>query len=681
MPEFWDLALSQNGLPGHLLVEMDEIKQLRRDSGALLRIARSVLRDAHGAEDAVQDAWLAAAQQSDRVGPGWLRTVVRRGALRRRRRAGSRPVEASLEQVAEPTAPMGRAEAALRVAAAIQALPADYRDVIERRFWDDQPPRAIAKALRIEPKAVRNRLHRALAQLREELGAESGGLGLWVVLAQPKGAQLPVAEAAASGGVSLGSHGGSYGGAWLVGLAVLAVGAALTVHLESGERQPNQGALSSALISASEASAPSELESPELVQLAAQGPRERVEQGIEVPSGPKVEEQVSGPHTKDGNHDVLTVSIGHLRVAAETPGSSEAPAPFTVTLLGGSSPLRLSSEALEQSGIPVGSYEGFLQLNRWEVAELGAVGIRAGEVTDLGVVRLSPGSGVVRGRVLPPRRLAGASLSLSLSGSGRSEGACCAPEGAEGPADAAVHCGTCGLGEASSVLELLPPYEFIFDRLTSGPQRLVLSAGGEGVLATRELALERGEERSIELDVSLGAIEVLLVDATGRPFEGGWVEDSVLYAAPITFQAWASDLVVAVAQAEPPPFGAGVTVGGVLTQVVSGDLPANTAKSTMGARGAALWPKALPRPRDLELPPRRVTATGQGRFRIEDVPGEVTAIQIACGPFVTEIQTLPDPADHPGPLRILIDHRCGLPSAQLTSAENLTCVSCHVQSY
>ena len=188
--------MSQTGTPGHLLLEMDEIKQLRRDSGALRRIAQAILRDVHGAEDAVQDAWLAATQQSERVGAGWLRTVVRRGALRRRQRARSLPTEISLEQTAEPAAErIGRAEAALQVAAAIQALPPDYRDVIERRFWDDQPPRVIAKELGMEPKAVRNRLHRALIRLREELG----GLGLWGVLAQPKTAPLPAAKAAASG--------------------------------------------------------------------------------------------------------------------------------------------------------------------------------------------------------------------------------------------------------------------------------------------------------------------------------------------------------------------------------------------------------------------------------------------------------------------------------------------------
>lgn len=661
----------------HLLIEMDEIKQLRRDSGALLRIARAILPDTHGAEDAVQDAWLAAAQQSSHVGQGWLRTVVRRGALRRRRGARSRPVEASLELTAEPeAAPLGRAEAALRVAAAIQALPPDYRDVIERRFWEDQPPRAIAKELNMEPKAVRNRLHRALARLREELGGGSGGLGLWVVLAQPKGAQLPAAEVTSSGGVSFGTH----GGAWLVGLCALSVGAALTIYLELGREHPSLELLPEAFASTSKASEFHEAETFELAQLGATEPGQRTFQGAASVSALDVDERVTTAHAIEGESHTASTAFGSLRVAVEAPGSraGDPPAPFTVTLLGEASPQRLPSEALEEIPVPIGSYEGFLQLSQWEVAELGAVAIHAGEVTDLGLVRLSPGAGVLRGRILPPRRLAGASLTLKLLGPGRSLGACC--ESME-PSDSDVRCDVCGLGQADSVLECVPPYDFTLDRLTSGPQRLILCSDEEGVLATREFALERGEERFIELDVSLDAVDVILVDATGRPFEGGWVEDSVLYSAPITFQAWASDLVVAVARAEPPPFGAGVSVGGVLTQVVSGNVPTSTAKTTMGARGAALWPDALPRPTDLKLPPRRVTSSGQGRFRIEDVPGEVTAIQIACGPFVTEILTLPNSAEDPGPLRILVENRCGLSSAQLSTAENLTCISCHVQSY
>ncbi|MFT7171714.1 MAG: hypothetical protein ACI80K_004868, partial [Paracoccaceae bacterium] len=34
-----------------------------------------------------------------------------------------------------------------------------------------------------------------------------------------------------------------------------------------------------------------------------------------------------------------------------------------------------------------------------------------------------------------------------------------------------------------------------------------------------------------------------------------------------------------------------------------------------------------------------------------------------------------------GPPRIVIEHRCGMHSAQLLAKENLACTSCHVQAY
>ena len=673
---------------------MNEIEQLQRDSGALLRIARCILRDAHGAEDAVQDAWLAQAQQSTQVGPGWLRTVVRRGALRRRRAERSRPAETSLEAIstgnqglaAEPAgALIGRAEAALRVATAIQALPADYREVIERRFWDEQPPRTIAKELRIEPKAVRNRLHRALAQLREELGDHPSGWRLWIALAEPKGARLAAARprgarvqkaVSRSGGASLGVH----SGAWWIGIGALAAVAVLAVHPDFVHDSSSELVLPASSADPIDATAVHGDDHNGWAHLMAPDQSERLDRA---PAPQSVNS--SGSESKDQQRSVVEdhlegTAFGHIDVTVVVPGSSvdEPLGPFTVTLIGEDTLQRVPSGALNSTPVSVGTYEGFLLLKQWEVAELGIVVIEQGKVTDLGTVRMSPGTSVLRGRVSLSPKLTGRPLTLSLPGSRRSVGACCESTAA---GQAGARCSVCGLGPGGSKLDLAPPYEFSLDRLTSGPQRLVVSAQGEGVLATREFALERSEQGFVDIDVSHRDIEVLLVDETDRPFEGVWVEDNALYSAPIILQAWASDLIVAVARVEAPPLGAGVSLGGTLTQVVSGDLPASTAANAMGERGAALWPDALPRPEDLQLPPRRVEARGQGHFRILDVPGEVTGVQVACGPFVTQLLALPDLADDTGPLRVLIDHRCGMRSAELTGAANLTCVSCHVQAY
>jgi RNA polymerase sigma-70 factor (ECF subfamily) len=112
----------------------------------------------------------------------WLFRVTTNEALmllrsKRRRRARLTEVDfeaATASHVAEGAEPDARLDARMarvRVATALAALPADYRDVVVAHYHEDLGLQEIAARLRISESAVRSRLHRARAALRTLLAA------------------------------------------------------------------------------------------------------------------------------------------------------------------------------------------------------------------------------------------------------------------------------------------------------------------------------------------------------------------------------------------------------------------------------------------------------------------------------------------------------------------------------
>jgi len=57
---------------------------------------------------------------------------------------------------------------------AVDALEEPDREIIIRRYYRDEKPRAIARALDLPVKQVENRLYRAKAKLRASLGTTKG---------------------------------------------------------------------------------------------------------------------------------------------------------------------------------------------------------------------------------------------------------------------------------------------------------------------------------------------------------------------------------------------------------------------------------------------------------------------------------------------------------------------------
>jgi RNA polymerase sigma factor (sigma-70 family) len=161
--------------------------------------AFAVLGDWHEAEDAAQEALLRAYLTLERLREpaafgAWLAGIalnVARSRARRHdwmprdggaRRGRSRPGDwLALEEISGGRSPAGAppsphdalelAELRAAVAAGLAELPPQHAEVLRMHYADDLPVRAIARALGRSEGAVRVRLHRARAALRERLGA------------------------------------------------------------------------------------------------------------------------------------------------------------------------------------------------------------------------------------------------------------------------------------------------------------------------------------------------------------------------------------------------------------------------------------------------------------------------------------------------------------------------------
>jgi RNA polymerase sigma-70 factor (ECF subfamily) len=154
-------------------MEPVKIDALLADRDWVRRLARSLARDDAQADDLAQDGWVSALRSPPaRAVRAWWRRVLRRRAMELRREEDRRT--AREERRAQPT-PVGaelleRLELEQAVAQAVRDLPGHYRDVVLLRYFEEMPPRAIAKRLAVPVETVRTRLKRAHELLRERLG-------------------------------------------------------------------------------------------------------------------------------------------------------------------------------------------------------------------------------------------------------------------------------------------------------------------------------------------------------------------------------------------------------------------------------------------------------------------------------------------------------------------------------
>ncbi|MFD7160295.1 SigE family RNA polymerase sigma factor [Kribbella sp. NPDC059898] len=145
---------------------------------ALLRFAYLVTRDHSRAEEAVQDALIAAYSRWSRIcraqdPEAYVRRSIVNADISRWRRFFRRET---------PTSDTGSADAAPDPAdaqadhdavwALCATLPPKQRAAVVLRYYEDLPDAEIALILDCSPATVRSQIHRALASLRTAIGTE-----------------------------------------------------------------------------------------------------------------------------------------------------------------------------------------------------------------------------------------------------------------------------------------------------------------------------------------------------------------------------------------------------------------------------------------------------------------------------------------------------------------------------
>ncbi len=166
---------------------------MRKHNQLLYRIARSILRDDDEAEDAVQDAYLAAYRSIGNFRGGaklstWLsRIVINESYARIRKRKpgvvvpfsadaseGSDSVDQTMsdETVEEPARAAMRAELRRLLESKIDALPEQFRTAFILREVEEMSVEEAADVLQLPAATVRTRAFRARALLRESLARD-----------------------------------------------------------------------------------------------------------------------------------------------------------------------------------------------------------------------------------------------------------------------------------------------------------------------------------------------------------------------------------------------------------------------------------------------------------------------------------------------------------------------------
>lgn len=160
---------------------------VRRHAPRMLRVARRYLSDEGHAEDAVQEAFLAAFRsldsfRGDSTLAGWLHTIVVNASLKKIRARESDPLSlADLQPVFDrmgcrieplrthpepPDALLERREVQDLVHRSIEALPDSHRAAILLRDIEGYSTREAAELLGISEGAMKVRLHRARSALK-----------------------------------------------------------------------------------------------------------------------------------------------------------------------------------------------------------------------------------------------------------------------------------------------------------------------------------------------------------------------------------------------------------------------------------------------------------------------------------------------------------------------------------
>lgn len=151
------------------------LDQLMRQHGSnLLRLCALILQDASLAQDAVQDTFLRAFRRfdtyrGDASAKTWLTAIAVNVCRDYKRSAWHRHVDRREDADAMPGPSANFLFPDNTVITEVMKLPDKYREVILLRFYQGMTLKDAADALRLSDRAVRKRLYKANAILRERL--------------------------------------------------------------------------------------------------------------------------------------------------------------------------------------------------------------------------------------------------------------------------------------------------------------------------------------------------------------------------------------------------------------------------------------------------------------------------------------------------------------------------------
>ncbi|MEM1448254.1 MAG: sigma-70 family RNA polymerase sigma factor [Planctomycetota bacterium] len=147
----------------------------------LRRLARTLLRDEAGADDVVQEVWLASLQhppsQFDDA-EAWFRAVTRNIAYKeartRERRTHREKESARPERIDEAALDLEVGEMRARLERAVDDLDEPYRETIRARYFEELPIDAIADRFGRPSSTVKSHLRRGVDRLRAQLERDVG---------------------------------------------------------------------------------------------------------------------------------------------------------------------------------------------------------------------------------------------------------------------------------------------------------------------------------------------------------------------------------------------------------------------------------------------------------------------------------------------------------------------------
>ncbi len=183
-------------------------ERLIEQIGWLRSLARGLVRDEHLAEELAQDTLATALERGPlevRSVRAWLGRVLRnRAAEGARSRANVRAREAlaAREEAFDGEELLARVRAQKHVAEALMELSEPYRSTLVLRFYENLPPRAIAKQQGVPVSTVKSRLQRGMDQLKSKLDARYGDRSQWILAVLPFARGAPPAPPT-DGGLTL----------------------------------------------------------------------------------------------------------------------------------------------------------------------------------------------------------------------------------------------------------------------------------------------------------------------------------------------------------------------------------------------------------------------------------------------------------------------------------------------